>query len=97
MNNIDKAKRLAAIDAALERANEKARIERERVLAASSMRAPWSSSSAPNDRERELALRTVNESNRRDNSMPALITSFAHALAAYRIELTAQRKEPGTP
>jgi hypothetical protein len=80
---------LAEIDAAKERALRRAEEQRAEVLAANDMRTPWPPELRPNDRDRELALRTVTESNRGDCSMPALVTSFAHALAAYRVELTA--------
>lgn len=41
----------------------------------------------PNDRERVLALRVMSKHERGDGSTPALLTSIAKALAAYRIEL----------
>jgi hypothetical protein len=63
--------------------------------AAGDMRTPWPLELRPNDRDRELALRTVAECNRGDCSMPKLITSFAHALAAYRVELTAPQQQTG--
>jgi hypothetical protein len=57
------------------------------------MQVRWPSALSPNDRDRELALRTVSACNRGDVGMPALITSFAHALAAYRVELTAPQSQ----
>lgn len=85
MNPAEKARKLAEIDGGIARAAER----RAELLAHDDMHTPWPDEPRPNSRERELALRTVCPDNRGDCSMAVLITSFAHALAAYRVELTA--------
>ena len=91
MNPAEKQHRLQEIDAAMERAKARAEAERARVLEQSDTRAPWAGTvgegTAPNDRERELALRVMNKHNRGDCSTAVLMTSIAKALATYRVEL----------
>jgi hypothetical protein len=91
MSPAEKQQRLQEIDAAMERAKARAEAERARVLEQSDTRAPWSGTVgegvAPNDRERELALRVMNNHNRGDCSTAVLMTSIAKALATYRVEL----------
>lgn len=59
---------------------------------------PWGctdgyTGAVPNDRERELALRTMNAHNRGANTTAELIISFARALATYRGELLLDPKD----
>jgi hypothetical protein len=87
MSPAEKQQRLQEIDAAMERAKARAEAERTQVLEQSDTRAAWSGTVAPNGRERELALRVMNEHNRGDCSTAVLMTSIAKALATYRVEL----------
>jgi hypothetical protein len=83
-------------DDALEELERRLAVLRERQFAKRFKRdtqEPWHESVAPNDRERELALRTMNQDNRGDCSVAVLMTSFARALAAYRVELTVQPQQ----
>jgi hypothetical protein len=71
-----------------------------RAAPPSDMHKPWSgtvgdSGVAPNDRERELALRVMNKHNRGDCSTAVLMTSIAKALATYRVELGHKEADHG--